>query len=197
MSRMTRPLVVRPFEVGPQVRVRPYEGPLAFADAELLLHDSLAREQVRNFGGTRIHYYSLNVQRSQVHVLYGESVQRHYEGPFELAGYIEWPKSNPEVREEGLKIEWETRVWIPRAEVEAARCPPLVEGDVLGVWRTPFFDQWAVSGEEAQNGGYYFTVTVSNEEGHLADSPGFVGFELTVRRNTVFTPERRMDNRSP
>lgn len=195
MVRTTYPLSVRPFEVGPHVQVKPYEGPLRFEDGERLLHDSLAREQVRSFGGTRIRYYALNIARSATHTLYNESTQRYYDGPYFMAGYIEWPKSQPEVREEGFLSRWETRVWIPRVEVETAGCRAPLEGDVVEVWRTPFFDEWAVSGEERQDGGYFFTVTVSNEEGHLHDSPGFIGFELTVARNTEFTPERRVDNR--
>ena len=65
-----------------------------------------------------------------------------YDGPFELQGFIEWPKSNPDVRESGLVVKWQVRAWIPRAEFESARAPLPLEGDVLRVWRTPFFDQY-------------------------------------------------------
>lgn len=184
---------VKPYDPGPNAKVRPLEGPLHMGGQELALHDTWAREQVQATG-TRLLYYSLNVDRSVVHALYDESIIRHYDGPYRLDGYVEWPKSNPLVREEGLQVKWSTRVWIPRASFEAARCPVPLEGDVVQAWRTPFFESWGVAGDEPQEGGYFFTVTVSNAEGHLYDEPEFVGFELQVTRSTDFTPERRMDN---
>ncbi len=91
-------------------------------------------------------------------------------------------------------MKWNTRAWIPRKVFEDAHCPAPLEGDVLRVWRTPFFNDWSVSGDEPQQGGYYFTVVVVNDEGHLYDQPGFVGFEFSISRNTDFTAERRLDN---
>lgn len=182
---------VKPFDSRRAV-VKPYEGPIRRADTELALYDSIAAEQVR-CSGTVGDYYSLNVQKSTVNPTYDESIRRVFDGPFRLAMFVEWPKSNPEVREEGMRVKWECRGWIPRVEFENARAPVPLEGDMVRIWRTPFFDSWSVSGDEPQGGGYYFNVVKCNDEGHLYDSPGFVGFEVTLQRSTDFTPERRLD----
>jgi hypothetical protein len=190
----TKPPAILPFNSGPNAQIRPYEGHMRKADVEMPLYDSLAAEQVRS-SGTRLHYFSLNVEASTTNPVYDESTSRAYAGPYEMQGYIEWPKSNPEVRQEGLIVSWQTRVWVPRVNVERARCPLPLEGDIVQAWRTPFFDQWSVVGDEQQPKGYYFVVITVNDEGHLYDDAGFVGFELTVQRATDFTPERRMDTR--
>lgn len=187
---------VAPYDPGVRNVVRPLDAPLHWADQEMDLHDAWAQEQVRN-SGTPIHYYVLDVGRSDTNPVYDESTVRRYRGPFRMWGYVEWPKSNPEVHEEGLVVKWETRVWIPRKDFEDARCDVPLEGDVIQAWRTQFFDQWAVTGDEPQKGGYYFTVLNTNDEGHPFDSPGFVGFEMNVARSTEFTPERRIENRRP
>lgn len=187
---------VQPYDPGANAVVRPLEGPYHQGDQELRLFDAWAVEESQT-SGTVLFYYSLDVGASQGSALYDESTRRVYRGPFKVSGYVEWPKSNPVVQDAGMVVKWNTRMWIPRAEIERARCPLPLEGDVVRAWQNPFFDLWSLTGDEPQIGGYFFTVVVCNEEGHLYDQPGFVGFELTVSRSTDFTPERRLDNLRP
>lgn len=182
---------VTPFDPGRNAVVQPYDTELQRTDAELRLYDSLATEQVRQ-DGSLAHYYSLQVGKSKISPLYRETVERVFDGPFALSVYIEWPKNEPVVKEDGLTTTWNTRLWVPRAEIERVRCPTPTEGDVLQVWRTPFFFDWSERGLD-EKGGYYFEVTSLQDDGHLFDQPGFVGFELSVARRTQFTPERRID----
>lgn len=193
---MSRLPPVQPYDPGPHAEVRPLDSPYHQGDQELPLFDAWAVEESRT-SGTGIFYYSLDVEASQSSPLYDESTRRAYRGPYKVMGVVEWPKSNPVVEDAGMVVKWNPRVWVPRAEFERARCPVPMEGDVLRAWRTPFFDFWSLTGDEPQLGGYFFTVVVCNDEGHLYDAAGFVGFELTVSRSTDFTPERRLDNLRP
>lgn len=191
-SAPKKPGIIKPY---PTLRkVAPYEfATLQMPECEHDLFDSIAQEHV-NIAGTDIDYYSHNVKGSTRDALYDEPVERVFGGPFRVKGYIVWPDTTPDVRMEGWRTIVNAEAWIARKEIEDKRCPAPSETDVLRIWNTPFFNDWAVDGEDVPNAGYYFDVLNVNDDGHLFDSPQFVGFKMILKRRTEFTPERRITN---
>lgn len=162
---------------------------------EHFLFDLWAQEHTR-IAGTKIEFYSLNTDKSQRDALYDEPVVRHFDGPFSLVGYVEYPNDETEAREEGFRTTWTGTIWIARKEFEDANAPIASEGDVIRIWDKPFFnDNWATSGDEVPGGGYYFDLTNVSDAGHLFDNPWFVGVTSRIRRRQEFTPERRLTNK--
>jgi hypothetical protein len=191
-SAPKKPAIIKPY---PTLRkVAPYEfSTLQMPDCEHDLFDSIAQEHV-NIAGTDIDFYSHNVAGSKRDALYDEPVERVYGGPFRVKGYVVWPDTTPDVRMEGWRTIVNAEAWIARKEIEDKRCPAPSETDVLRFWNTPFFNDWAVDGEDVPNAGYYFDILNVNDDGHLFDSPQFVGFKMILKRRTEFTPERRITN---
>lgn len=187
-----KPAFIKPF---PTMRkVAPYEfSTLQLPDCEHDLFDSIAQEHVR-IAGTDIDYYSHRVKDSTRDALYDEPTERAYSGPFRLKGYLVWPDLTPDISEKGWRSVANAECWIARKEIEDLHCPAPSETDVLRIWNTPFFNQWAVDGEDVPGAGYYFDVLNVNDDGHLFDSPQFVGFKMIIKRRTEFTPERRITN---
>lgn len=191
-SAPKKPAIIKPY---PTLRkVGPYEfATLQMPECEHDLFDSIAQEHV-NIAGTDIDFYSHNVKGSTRDALYDEPVERVYGGPFRVKGYVVWPDTTPDVRMEGWRTVVNAEAWIARKEIEDKRCPAPSETDVLRIWNTPFFNNWAVDGEDEPNAGYYFDILNVNDDGHLFDSPQFVGFKMILKRRTEFTPERRITN---
>lgn len=97
---------------------------------------------------------------------------------------------------EGGRTTFGAEVWIARKSIEDIRAPQPNESDVLRIWNTPFFNEWAVDNAPSgqPNTGYFFDIIDVDDDGHLFDSPTFVGFKLSIKRRTEFTPERRITN---
>lgn len=172
-----------------------YTGPLKFDAAEGPMFDSVANEHL-GIIGTDIEYFSLDVKGSVKDPLYNEAKTRAYKGPFKVKGFIEYPENAPEIREEGIRAVWNAQAWIPRRALEEAGCPVPNEGDVLRIWKTPFYDQgWAGGNDTHAIPGamYAFDCVNINDDGHLFDNPNFVGYKIELRRRSEFTPERRID----
>jgi len=147
--------------------------------------------------GTDIMYWHQNVSRSVRDPLYDEPIERAWDGPYQLKGFVEYMESQPQMKEEGLTIRWQGTIWIARAAVEAISAPVPLEGDVFRFWNNRFFNQHAVNQDtDAVTGppasGYYFDVTNVDDEGHVFDTGYFVGLRIRVMRRTEFTPERRL-----
>jgi hypothetical protein len=192
-SSTKRPVIIAPF---PTLRkVGPYEFPtLQLPDCEHDLFDSIAQEHV-NIHGTDIDYWSHTVDSDSRDPLYDEAIERVYKGPFRLKGYVSWPDSVPEARFEGERTTFGAEMWIARKTIEDVRAPSPNETDVVRIWNTPFFNAWAVDTQDVgPNAGYFFDVIDVDDDGHLFDSPQFVGFKLSIKRRTEFTPERRITN---
>lgn len=163
-------------------------------DGERFLFDCWAQEHNR-IGGTQIEFWSLNIEKSKRDPLYDEPVERVWDGPFRLIGYLEYPDKVPEAREEGLRSSWASSIWIARKEFEDAHAPAPVAGDVIRVWNTPFHQSVGVDAEDVPGRGFYFDVTDADDDGHLFDNASFVGFKCDITRRTEFTPERRLTNK--
>ena len=162
------------------------------SDSELSLFDCIAKE-FNQIIGTKIDYFSLDVERSDKDPLYDEPITNRFKGPFSMHAYIEYPEPQPEAGQSGLKTRWSTSMWISRKAFEETRCPVPFIGDVIRVWETPFFDDSAVDDVKVPGAGFYFDVTTADNDGHLFDTPSFVGFKLRLLRRTEFTTERRLD----
>lgn len=157
--------------------------------SELGLFDSVASE-LNEHAGTEICYYSqVLVKRDPVT---SEPLERAWRKFKMFASFGHPGGGTPEMREEGFRVVWDGLVWIARSEFERVGAPPPQEGDVLHAWDVPFFDQYAVLGENVPNAGYFFDVIDVNDDGHVNDSAAFVQFELGTRRRTELTPERRV-----
>jgi hypothetical protein len=194
MAGPKKPLLLKPY---PKLRpVAPYPFPtLQMPECEHDLFDSIAQEHVRILG-TDVDYWSHEIEKAKRDPLYDEPVKRVFKGPFRIKGYVSWPDSVPEARMEGLRSTFNAEAWIARKELEDAgvKAPPS-ESDVLRIWKTPFFDQNSVNlDSKLTGGGYYFDIIDVDDDGHLFDSSTFVGFKLTLKRRTEFTPERRITN---
>lgn len=185
-------------------KVAPYDGTtLVMPVAEHALFDSVAQEHV-HIVGTEIDYFSHQVPLSVRDPLYDEPIDRAYSGPFKIKIYITWPETAFEVDEKGWRALTSAEAWIPRKEVEDKNCPAPTPTDVMRVWNTPFFNEWSVAGlakagipvpnTTVPNAGYFFDILSVVDDGHLFDSPQFVGFKLEIKRRTEFTPERRVTN---
>lgn len=193
MSGPRKPVILKPF---PTLRkVKPYEfSTLQMPDCEHDLFDSIAQEHTK-IAGTDIDYYSHNVSGGKRDALYDEPTERSFLGPFRMKGYVVWPDSTPDATEKGWRTVFPAEAWISRKEIEDQHCPAPSETDVIRFWNVPYFNEWAVDGQTAApNHGYYFDVLNVNDDGHLFDSPQFVGFKLLIKRRTEFTPERRITN---
>lgn len=162
-------------------------------DEERFLFDLWAQEHTQILG-TPIDFWSLNTARTKRDALYDEPIERKWDGPFRITGFLTWPDSTPEAREEGFRTTWSGSIWVARKELEDKKAPSPNEGDVIRVWNTPFHQDFGVDGEDVPGRGYYFDLTNVNEDSHLFDRSTFVGFSSTISRRTEFTPERRLMN---
>lgn len=195
---MTGPIKRKPRTIKPYPtlrRVAPYPfDKFALPECEHDLFDSIAQEQV-DIAGTPIEYYKHEIQKGVRDALYDEPLKRVYRGPFLLKAYLAWPDQAPEVRMEGYRTLVNAEAWISRKSVEDSNMPIPGETDVVRVWNIPFFNkEWAVNADNVPNSGYFFDVLNVNDDGHLFTSAQFVGFRLTLKRRSEFTPERRITN---
>jgi len=160
-------------------------------DYERELFDGYAQEQVA-IAGTDVDYYSLSIDKSTRDALYDEPEVVKYYGPYRMRGFFEFPDTTPEAREQGLRTEWSTTIWIARTEFERTNAHAPIEGDIIQVWDTSFFEHDAVDEERVPGAGLYLEVIKADHDGHMFDTPTFVGFKLELRRRSEFTPERKL-----
>ncbi len=191
-SSNKKPVRILPY---PTLRkVAPYPFPtFQLPECEHDLMSSIAQEQV-GIMGTDVDFFHHAILKATRDALYDEPITRVFEGPFRVKGYVTWPDTQPEASQEGFRTVTGAELWIARKELEDKRCPVPSETDVVRIWNTPFFNDWAVDGEDTENPGYFFDVLNVNDDGHLFDSASFVGFRMTLKRRTDFTPERRITN---
>lgn len=60
---------------------------------EIDLISDLTREIIRDCVGQRIFYYSISREKSRVHDVYGEAIEKIFESPIELDALVEWNES--------------------------------------------------------------------------------------------------------
>ena len=161
--------------------------------SESQMFDHIAQEHTEAHG-VDILYWHQNLGESIRDPLYDEPIERVWDGPFKITGYVEYMAGTPQMQEEGLTVRWQGTIWIARVELEDKNAPSPLEGDVLKFWDNKFFAEHGVNAEEGVHGGYYFDVINADDAGHVHDTDHFVGILLTVMRRTEFTPERRLDS---
>jgi hypothetical protein len=146
--------------------------------------------------GTVIDYWQHDNVRTKLDPLYNEPTKRIWKGPFRIKVFAEWPDQAFEVREEGARVFWDAKIYMPRLTVEGADMEfGPAEGDVLLLWDIPFFDAYAQGADfNIPKAKYYFDVVGVVETGHALDNAEFTGFKLDIKRRTEFTPERRLFN---
>jgi len=185
---------------GLDVRGEPFVGvdSLHFGDQELALMDSITVERTKASGTTLEFYYRdlLSSLKSQ----YGDET-KVWRGPYVMAADVKWPEKTPEATEQGGKATWEATAWIPRKLYDDLRLQGPKVGDVVRVWKMPYYRAYGQSdltSETAQaQAGYYFTVDKVADKGHVFDTGTFMGFELTIKRDSEFTPERILSPETP
>lgn len=172
------------------------ERPFELTSFELPFFDIIAREHSKG-AGTVIWLYTQVVSQAKRHPAYGEPLPtgRVFKGPWKMKGWFAWTDSTPLVRPEGMTREYDSQCWIARSEMEAVHCPPPKNGDVILVWNTPFFKAQDDTSQEQTipNASYYFDVQDADNDGHLFDTPDFVGFTFNLKRDSAYTPERRLN----
>lgn len=161
--------------------------------SERFLFDMVA-EEATAIPGTFIEYFALDKAESVKDPLYSEAEERSFRGPFKLKAHVTYPEGGLLAQADGLIERWDCTAWIARKSFEDAKCPVPHPGDVIRIWNTPFFNKEAVREEEVPDAGFFFNVQAVHNDGHLFDTPEFVGFKITLRRRTDFTPERRITN---
>ncbi len=181
--------------------VKPYpSGPLRLDGRDLEIQDVWAKESTA-ISGVEVEYWALREHTAaQRDPLYGESLKREFAGPYKLFAHVDAPDAIPEVREEGYRAAWTAAAWIARkawedsGAAEGGYAPS--EGDVLGFWRSAFFDHnEAQQGDNLPGERFYFSITNVSDAGHLFTDVAFVGIALNLTRVTNFAPERRIDVR--
>ena len=157
---------------------------------ELQMFDHFAQEPV-NAEGTECELYTRNLRASTLDPLYNEPAETVFDGPYTLIAQVEWPDHTPEVSEEGFREVWPSGCWIPRITVEEINARPPREGDILRFWKLPYFDAVASHDQELDFAGYFFDIIQVNDDGHVHDTPAFVGFRCSLKRKSSFGPEEQ------
>src|SRR4051812_31762276 len=96
--------------------------PFHLGDQEKLLFDGYSNEQT-DIGGTTADYWTINAVDTVKDPLYGESIDRKFEGPFRFHCVFVAADQTPIVTEEGLAASYDSKVNITRLSFETASCP--------------------------------------------------------------------------
>lgn len=174
-------------------QAQPGKPEFALDSSESFLFDMVAEEHT-SIPGTTIEYFSLDKKGSTKDPLYSEAEEREFRGPYALKAHVTYPERGLLAQADGLIARWDCTAWIARKSFETAQCPIPHAGDVIRIWNTPFFNKEGVINESVPDSGLFFNILIVHHDGHLFDTPEFVGFKLTLRRRTDFTPERRITN---
>lgn len=166
---------------------------LELNDADLRLFDSVVKEQLEH-SGTDIELYTLEISKTSRDPFYEEAEERKFNGPYKIRAYVAYPAQTPQPGKDGVVLLWDCTCWIARSALEEISAPAPNPGDVVRIWPSVFYNKDAVFDEKVPKSGFYFNVENVNPDGHLHDTSSFVGFKLTLKRRTDFTPERRVSN---
>jgi len=156
------------------------------------LFDIFSREQSAIIAGGEADLYLRDKGRSRKDPLYGEPTRSVWVGPYRLKVYLQNPVPSPMTTPQGYRNEWNGEVWIPRTEIELRSIRGPDNGDVIQMWKIPFYDALSVEQTSVPRAGFYFDVERVHSDGIAAMAPIFVGFKLTLKRRSEFTAERRV-----
>lgn len=161
---------------------------------ERFLFDAVAMEHP-SATATEVEFYPLNKAKSSADPLYGEMISHGWDGPFKIKGIVTEVIVAPEARDVGTREMRTPKVWIARRELElvGARNPHL--GDIIRIWKLPYWDRVNTKTPPDPIDGFFFNIQTIQEAGFLFDSGYFVGFDCGLTRATEFVPERRVYDR--
>jgi len=185
--------LIKPFApISPKVApLRPGEDAFRLADGEIQLFDGFAQE-VNGIAGIDIEFFSLSLKKSKRDPLYDEPTERVWSKPYKFRAWIAAPSQTPVVGEEGFRVHFDASAWLARKDLEDVQAPNPNEGDVIHFWNTPFFNNQAGAKETVPKAGFYFDVIQVTPDGHLHDTPSFVGFRCLLKRRSEFGAERKI-----
>lgn len=159
-------------------------------DSEVDLFDCINQDLIES-AGTEVNYYALDASstrnRATVDPLYGEPVERAFDGPHRVYAVVKYPQYEPLAEEVGFGREWDAQAIISRISLDEKNLPYPSETDIIELWRTPYHDRWSMGK------GMFFDVVKSEHDGHINDSPTFTQFKLTLKRRSQFGAERRIE----
>lgn len=158
---------------------------------ELMIADRDAQEHTRQVG-TKIKYFQLDIKYSKIDPLYDEPIEPKYSGAFNLYAYVSWPNPEFMVRDDGVHTVMQSAVWIARKEAEDVGLNKPKPGDIILFWDIPYFRNVATNGREIDGASMFFDVIEVKDDGHLYDTPYFVGFKIDIKRKTEFGAERKL-----
>lgn len=167
------------------------QNPVRFHGNERFMFQHWAAEKVRGFGA-ELDFFHQEVDESIGDPLYGEPSDRVWSRPYKLMAWVSWASSAPVTGEEGFRLNFRGRAWIPMLELERMGAPAPFEGDVVRFWNLPFLNESGVAGADVPNGGYFFDITNADNDGHINDSPYFTGIVCDLVRRSEFGAERRI-----
>lgn len=172
--------------------------PFSFSDKEACVFDKIAQEHTEAIG-TTLYFWHQDIEHSIRDPLYDEPIDRAWDGPYKIKGYVEYMEGQPQMQEQGMTVRWQGTIWIARSSLEDAGAPAPLEGDVFKFWDNKFFTEHSVNADEdALHGipkpGYFFDVINADDDGHIFDEAHFVGMRIQVMRRTEFTAERRLES---
>jgi hypothetical protein len=126
--------------------------------------------------------------------LYGEP---HFppqnRGPYQLRGIVKVDSKSWDSLDEGSKLEFRMGVEIARAEFERVGLDAPREGDLFRFWTLPFYTKWGQPFRESPpRGGFYFETINVEGTGYPFGGPQFVMFKISLRRDTMYAPERKL-----
>ena len=162
--------------------------------SELELFDQYAQEHAR-ITGTPCDYYKLDIKNSKLDPLYGEPIEggEVYSKAFKIFAHILWPNPNLRVQEAGVSMEFSSVIWVSRKEMDDKGIPSPFAGDIIRFWDIPYFNKLSVTNQDIEGSGMYFDVIDVKDDGHIKDTPFFVGFKLQVKRTSKFEAERKLN----
>lgn len=166
---------------------------LAACEADLM--KQVAEEQITG-GGTPVAYYRLDKNASSWNPLYNEPEKLVFKAPLNLTARVQKPEKNTQANEKGQTTTWDAVVWIAVASWPSTGDPP-TEGDVVGFWDSAYFRGAGVRQEKIPGASFYYDVIGVDTDGHVNDTSAFVAWEVTLKRRTEFTPERRLHELVP
>lgn len=171
--------------------------PMHLDDSERGLFDFWAVDMART-AGTEIRYYPLDKAASTRDPLYAEARILQYKGPLRMFSVVSEINTNQESKDEGYYSEITAQLWIPRAEVERVGAQPPLPGDIAEIWDVPYFAKYKTGRTPVANAdpgaGMFFDVVGVKEDGFLADTSSFVGFDCSLRRVSNMPPERKLNS---
>lgn len=100
--------------------------------AELDFIDSIDRELVQSVTGEEVTYYAISLEKSSVHSLYEEAIEKVWEPPVKINARILWDNTQSTTTKFGVDSKYPTEVYFHKNELDERNVSPK-EGDFLEI----------------------------------------------------------------